>query len=155
MNYQQKTKHLATAALILSLSLTTACTTINNTAPVVEKTGPQAPGTGFDGELQAYTPASTPVVPGTSAGAQATSVEQAQVPPTAPTPGRIDPRHKYVNVRPAPSTNNKPIAVLMGGKKVEVLGTEGSWTKIRWKRGKKVNEGWVAGKFVGAGTAMQ
>lgn len=152
MNYQQKTKHLATAALILSL--TTACTSIN-TAPVGKMTGPQAPGTGFDGELQASTPASTPVVPGTSAGAQATSVEQAQVPPTAPATGRIDPRHKYVNVRPAPSTNNKPIAVLMGGKKVEVLGTEGSWTKIRWKRGTKVSEGWVAGKFVDAGTAMQ
>lgn len=151
MNYQQKTKHLATAALILSL--TTACTSIN-TAPVGEKTGPQAPGTGFDGELQASTPASTPVVPGTSAGAQATSVEQAQVPPAAPAPGRIDPRHKYVNVRPAPSTNNKPIAVLMGGKKVEVLGTEGSWTKIRWKRGTKVSEGWVAGKLVDAVTAM-
>jgi uncharacterized protein YgiM (DUF1202 family) len=151
VNYQQKTKHLATAALILSL--TTACTSIN-TAPVGKKTGPQAPGTVFDGELQASTTASTPVVPGTSAGAQATSVEQAQVPPTAPAPGRIDPRHKYVNVRPAPSTNNKPIAVLMGGKKVEVLGTEGSWTKIRWKRGTKVSEGWVAGKFVDAGTAM-
>ncbi len=150
MNYQQKTKHLAMTALILSLSLTTACTTIN-TAPVGEKTGPQAPGTGFDGEMQ--TPASAPVVPGTSAGAQATSVEPAPVPPPPPAPGRIVPRQKYVNVRPAPSTNNKPIAVLMGGKKVEVLSKEGSWTKIRWKRGKKVGEGWVAGKFVDTGTA--
>lgn len=150
MNYQQKTKHLAMTALILSLALTTACTTIN-TAPVGEMTGPQAPGTGFDGELQA--PASTPVVPGTAAGTQATSVEPTPVPPPAPAPGRIVPRQKYVNVRPDPSTNNKPIAVLMGGKKVEILSKEGSWTKIRWKRGKKVSEGWVAGKFVDTGTA--
>jgi uncharacterized protein YgiM (DUF1202 family) len=53
-----------------------------------------------------------------------------------------------VNVRPGPSTGNKPVAVLMGGKKVEVLAKEGAWVKIRWTRGMKTPEGWVAGKFV-------
>lgn len=149
MNYQQKVRYFARMALILSLSLTAACATTK--APVEEKAGAMAPGAGFDDEPQA--PAATPVTPKASAEVTATVVESAPASAPVPASGRITPRQKYVNVRPEPSTHKKPIAVLVGGKKIEVLGTEGSWTKIRWSRGKKVREGWIAGKFVKTGTA--
>lgn len=150
MNYQHKAPYFARMALILSLSLTAACTTIAK-APVEKNAGPMAPGAGFDDEPQA--PASAPVAPKAAAEVTATAVETAPTAIPAPAPGRITPRQKYVNVRPDPSANKKPIAVLRGGKKVDVLNKEGAWAKIRWSRGKKVREGWVAGKFVETATS--
>lgn len=142
MNYHQTTTRIARMALVLSLLLTAACATVN-TAPVEEKAGPQAPGARFEAEAlpPAAAPDTTPPTPVTpQASVTVTTISQAT--------GRITPRQKYVNVRPRPSTANKPVAVLSGGKKVEVLGREGTWTKIRWTRGKKTLEGWVAAQFV-------
>ncbi|WP_306535002.1 SH3 domain-containing protein [Geobacter sp.] len=140
MNNHQTTSLFARMALVFALLLSTACATVN-TAPVEEKVGPQAPGGSFDTEAPAPGPA--PAAATTAAAAPQTPSAE-----TTPAPGRITPRQKYVNVRPEPSTSNKPVAVLMGGKKVEVLAREGGWVKIRWTRGKKTLEGWVAGKFV-------
>lgn len=140
MTTHQTTSRFARMAFYLSLALTAACATVN-TAPVEQKVGPQAPGASFDGNAAASgdAPAAVP---------QAPTAETSTAPAPAPAPGRITPRQKYVNVRPEPSTNNKPVAVLAGGKKVEVLAREGAWVKIRWTRGKKTFEGWVASKFV-------
>lgn len=142
MSYHQTTTRIARMALVLSLLLTAACATVN-TAPVEEKAGPQAPGAGFEAESlpHAAAPDAAPAAPVTpQASVTVTTISQAT--------GRITPRQKYVNVRPRPSTANKPVAVLSGGKKVEVLDRQDEWVKIRWTRGKKAHEGWVAGKFV-------
>lgn len=149
MNYQQKAQYFTRMALILTLSLTAACTTIAK-APVEKNAGPMAPGAGFDDEPQ--TPASIPVTPKAAAEVTAAVVESAPSATPEPAPGRITLRQKYVNVRPDPSASKKPIAVLRGGKKIDVLSKEGAWAKIRWSKGKKVREGWVAGKFVETGT---
>lgn len=61
---------------------------------------------------------------------------------------RINPLHSYVNVRKAASAGGRPIAVLKGGKLIEVVDEEDRWVKIRWKRGNKLKEGWVVKKFV-------
>lgn len=139
MNYHQTTTR---TALVLSLLFAAACATVN-TAPVEKKAGPQAPGARFEAEAlpPAAAPDATPAAPLTPQASET-------VPTISQSVGRITPRQKYVNVRPRPSTDNKPVAVLSGGKKVEVLGHEGTWTKIRWTRGKKSHEGWVAAKFV-------
>uniref|UniRef100_A0A831UBC1 SH3 domain-containing protein n=1 Tax=Geobacter metallireducens TaxID=28232 RepID=A0A831UBC1_GEOME len=142
MNRHQTTTRSARMALVLSLLLTAACATVN-TAPVEEKAGPQAPGAGF--ETEPLPPAAAPdIAPAPTVTPQASVT----VTTISQTPGRITPRRKYVNVRPAPSAANRPVAVLMGGKKVEVLDRKEEWVKIRWTRGKKVLEGWVAEKFV-------
>ncbi|RNC71849.1 MAG: SH3 domain-containing protein [Desulfuromonadales bacterium] len=146
MNHRTRTSRFARMALIVSLSLTAACATVT-TAPVEEKAGPQAPGVGFNAESPTPEAAPAAVTP-PSTPPQSPGVETTSAPPNVPVSGRITPRQKYVNVRPAPSTDNRPVAVLMGGKKVEVLAEEGTWVKIRWTRGKKVFEGWVVTKFV-------
>ncbi|ABB33529.1 bacterial SH3 domain lipoprotein, putative [Geobacter metallireducens GS-15] len=143
MNQHQTAMGIARMAFLLSLSLTAACATVN-TAPVEEQAGPQAPETGLEAEPPAPVPA--PAAP--PAVAPVTPQASVTVTTIPLVPGKITPRQKYVNVRPEPSTGKKPVAVLSGGKYVEVLGREGTWVKIRWTRGKKAHEGWVAGKFV-------
>ena len=142
MNKHQTSMSIARMTFLLSLALTAACATVS-TAPVEEKAGPQAPGAGLEAEPSASVsapaaPTDAPVIP--QASVTVTTVSQV--------PGKITSRQKYVNVRPEPSTNKKPVAVLSGGKSVEVLAREGAWVKIRWTRGKKTHEGWVAAKFV-------
>jgi len=140
MNNHQTTSRLARMALVFTLLLPAACATMEP-PPVEEKAGPQAPGGSFDTEAPAPSPEQAAVT--TKA-----EVPKAPTAETTPALGKITPRQKYVNVRPEPSTSNRPVAVLRGGKKVEVLAREGAWVKIRWTRGKKTLEGWVAGKFM-------
>jgi len=142
MNKCQASMRIARMAFLLSLSLTAACATVN-TAPVEEKAGLQAPEAGL--QVESPAPVATPAAP---TAAPVTPQASVTVTTISLVPGKITTRHKYVNVRPEPSTDKKPVAVLKGGKTVEVLGREGTWVKIRWTRGKKTLEGWVAGKFM-------
>ncbi len=138
MNKCQASMRIARMAFLLSLSLTAACATVN-TAPVEEKAGLQAPEAGL--QVESPAPVATPAAP---TAAPVTPQASVTVTTISLVPGKITTRHKYVNVRPEPSTDKKPVAVLKGGKTVEVLGREGTWVKIRWTRGKKTLEGWVA-----------
>lgn len=144
MNQSHQQTPFTRMALILSLALTAACTTVNP-PPAVEHAGPQAPGVGFDVDAPATSPPPTVAVP---PPAPSPAVEQK--PAAAPTPvaSRINRHHGYVNVRPTPSSGKKPVAVLPGGKRIEIIGEEGNWVKIRWSHGKKEHEGWVFRKYV-------
>ena len=145
MKKRPRTSGFTRMALLLSLSLTAACAT---TAPV-EKAGPQAPGIGFEVVVPAPGTEAPPAAAVTTpAPSPSPSVEPAPAASPAPVASRIKHQHKYVNVRPDPSSGNKPVAVLQGGKRVEVMGEQESWVKIRWTRGKKELEGWVFKKYV-------
>lgn len=139
---------LARMALLVTLSLTAACATVDTTS-VEDKGGPQAPGPGYDAATLAPGAARTATSP-PSASPATQSAEAAATSFRTPVPGQITRRQKYVNIRPEPSTNKKPVAVLTGGKKVEIIDRQELWLKIRWTRGKKMLEGWVAGKYVDA-----
>jgi hypothetical protein len=78
--------------------------------------------------------------------------------PTAPDPAAITPtvvavkvtatvNQPTANVRPAPNTNNEPIAKVAAGDVVEVLAQSGEWYRVRLADG---TEGWVAGSVVSA-----
>ncbi|WP_298438836.1 SH3 domain-containing protein [Geobacter sp.] len=141
--HRQRTR-FARMALLLFLPLTAACTTMN-APPAAEHTAPQAPGVGFEAGIPASPPAPLNPAP-VPAQPPSPAVQPAAAP--APVAGRIRPHHKYVNVRPDPSSRHKPVAVLQGGKRIEILGEEGNWVKIRWSRGKRELEGWVFRKYV-------
>ncbi|HOB34378.1 MAG: N-acetylmuramoyl-L-alanine amidase [Firmicutes bacterium] len=49
-----------------------------------------------------------------------------------------------LNVRPAPSTANQPIGVLMRGQRVEVLEKEGNWLKVKLADG---TTAWIAAAY--------
>jgi hypothetical protein len=134
--------------LLLSISLTAACTAVTP-PPVAEHLAPQAPGIGFQAEAPASSLATSatshlpsPVVEPAPAASQTPAAA------SEPVATRIKRQHKYVNVRPDPSSEKKPAAVLMGGKRIEVVGEQENWVKIRWQRGKKELEGWVFKRFV-------
>lgn len=137
---------LARTALLVTLSLAAACATMD-TAPVEDKGGPQAPRPGYDAATPAPGATRT-ATPPPSASSAPQPAEAAATSFRTPVPAQITRRQKYVNIRPEPSANKKPVAVLMGGKKVEIIDRQELWLKIRWTRGKKVFEGWVAGKYV-------
>ncbi|WP_298272474.1 SH3 domain-containing protein [Geobacter sp.] len=142
--HHQRTR-FARMALLIPLSLMTACATVN-TPPVAEHAGPLAPGTGFEVDAPTTSPSPAAVPP----PAPVPSPAAPPAPPASlkPVAGRIRHHHKYVNVRPDPSSRNRPVAVLRGGKRIKILGEEGNWVKIRWSRGKRELEGWVFRKYV-------
>ncbi|WP_052263461.1 SH3 domain-containing protein [Geobacter pickeringii] len=144
MNQSHQRPPFVRMALILSLALTAACTTV---APQSggEHGGPLAPGVGFEVDAPTTSPPPAVAVP---TPAPSPAVEQKPAAAPVPVASRIKQHHKYVNVRPDPSSGKKPVAVLQGGKRVEIIGEEGNWVKIRWSRGKKEHEGWVFKKYV-------
>lgn len=144
MKKLHRTSGFARMALLFSLSLTAACAT---TTPV-EKAGPQAPGVGFEVVIPAPASEAPPAAVTTPAPPPSPTLDPAPAASPAPIASRIKHQHKYVNVRPDPSSGNKPVAVLQGGKRIEVVGEQESWVKIRWTRGKKELEGWVFKKYV-------
>lgn len=144
MNQPHKQHLLARVALLLSISLTAACTAVTP-PPVAEQAVPQ--GVGFEAEVLGSPAAPTAATPAT-APLPLPSEEPAPAATPPPAASRIKRQHRYVNVRPDPSSERKPVAVLMGGKRVEVVGEQENWVKIRWQRGKKELEGWVFKRFV-------
>lgn len=145
MKIAERTSGIARMALLFFLALPAACATTEPGG----KAGPLAPGVGFEQAppVSGAPPEATAAVP---SPAPLPSPATEPVPPASPAPvaSRMKHQHKYVNVRPDPSAGNKPVAVLQGGKRVEVTAEQGNWVKIRWTRGKKELEGWVFKKYV-------
>jgi len=61
---------------------------------------------------------------------------------------RINQKEPYVNIRSAPSSKSRSLAVLKGGHSLEVLETRDSWVKISWQKGDAVKQGWLKKRFV-------
>jgi hypothetical protein len=131
--------------LALFVPILAACATVDE-----ERVGPQAPGIGFE-EAPVVVDRAGQQPPSLPPAAQPLP-EQTSVPAepaeTRPAASRIRPEHKYVNVRRGPSSRKGVVAVLKGGKHVEVLEEEQSWVRVRWQRGGKTVDGWVYRKFV-------
>ena len=68
------------------------------------------------------------------------------------TPGttgtRISDKETFVNVRSAPSTKSRVLAVLKAGQKIQIQETRDSWIKISWQQGDANKQGWLKKIFV-------
>ncbi|MBC7777159.1 MAG: SH3 domain-containing protein [Phycisphaerae bacterium] len=73
------------------------------------------------------------------------SVEAAKSP--KPPRTRISPKERYVNIRSAPSTDSKTIAVFKGGHSLDILQIKDNWVKIQWNKGGMVKQGWLKKRF--------
>src|SRR5690349_5994932 len=111
--------------ILLSLALMAAAGCSYAPAPVVTMTSATA-AKALAEQMSTSSPAAMPAVE-----------EDEAEPPATETPAvrtRLHEKPALVNVRPEPGTTRAPIAVLKGGKVVEVLEEQGGWLKIRWLR---------------------
>lgn len=134
------------AGLALALPLLASCTTLKGAGP--DEAVPSAPSIGFEMETPSPAPTLPAATPRQESLQPAPPAPQAAAPPSRPMQTKLRDRPRYVNVRPEPSADGKPVAVLMGGKRVEVVEEQGGWLKIRWHRGKMELEGWVVRRYV-------
>lgn len=132
-------------SLALIVPILAACATVDE-----ERAGPQAPGIGFEDAPVAVDRAGQqpPSLPPATQPLPEETLEPAAPVKPRPVVSRIRPEHKYVNVRRSPSSHKGVVAVLKGGKHVEVLEEQQSWVRVRWQRGGKTVDGWVYRKFV-------
>jgi uncharacterized protein YgiM (DUF1202 family) len=138
--------------LIGSVMMVSACATTNTAETVANKTDEPSrvvlEAGKFENPPALPQSAATPPVsePAKSAGEKANEVSQAP----ATTISRINPKERFVNIRTAPSSKSKIVAVLKGGHSIEILETKDSWLKVKWVKGDVVKQGWMSKRFVDA-----
>jgi hypothetical protein len=137
---------IQSSILICSVLMISACTFVKSGS-----TTAGAPGIPIEGSNPETPPVSTEE-PQPASTARVTVRERQISPDSAQSPKpartRITPKERYVNIRSAPSTEGKTIAVFKGGHSLHILETKDNWVKTQWSKNGIVKQGWLKKRFV-------
>jgi uncharacterized protein YgiM (DUF1202 family) len=144
---------IRTLILIGSVLVVSACATSKTNEANTSKTDETSSITIEKGKFEAPPeikgapqPATSAVAVDPAKNASATAPDAGQAAKANIT--RVNTKEKLVNVRTAPSTKSRTLAVLKGGQTIEILETKQSWLKIKWQAGDVAKQGWMNRRFV-------